>query len=366
LWGLVATMKQFAELYMALDRTTRTGEKVQELAAYLSAAPAADAAWAVYFLIGRKPRQVLSARKLTTWALELAGISEWLFGESYDAVGDLAETIALLVPAAGPGAGGVSDRPLREWVEEWLLPMQAMDEPSQRRTVLEAWGEMDTPQLFVWNKLVTGAFRVGVSHQLVVRAIAQISNLDAKAVAHRLMGDWIPTAQFYASLVSLEKRDEDVSRPYPFFLAHMLPDDPAELGAIEDWQAEWKWDGIRAQMIRRASQVFVWSRGEELVTDRYPELKAAGELLPEGTVLDGEILPWRADAPLPFSELQRRIGRKTLGKKLLEQVPVVLMAYDLLEAGGCDLRQQPLFQRRAQLETTVSAASRSGSGSGSA
>ena len=345
-------MKKFADLYAALDRTTRTGEKVQHLARYLSEAPPADAAWAVYFLIGRKPRQAVSARKLTDWAIELAGIPEWLFGESYDAVGDLAEAISLLVP---PSAAS-SDRPLSEWVEQWLSPLQDMDEASQRRAVLQAWAEMDTPQLFVWNKLVTGAFRVGVSRQLVVRALAQVSKLDAKTVAHRLMGDWLPTPEFYLSLISVEKRDEDLSRPYPFFLAHMLPGSPDELGDIVEWQAEWKWDGIRAQIIRRAGKVFVWSRGEELVTDSYPELKTAGELLPEGTVLDGEILPWNADAPLPFAELQRRIGRKTLGRKLLEEVPVVLMAYDVLELGGKDVRQLPLSARRDKLEEIITAA----------
>jgi DNA ligase-1 len=350
--GPPESMKKFADLYLALDQTTRTGEKVEALARYLSDAPPRDAAWAVYFLIGRKPRQAVSARKLTTWAIELAGIPEWLFGESYDAVGDLAETIALLVPPSGVS----SDRPLSEWIEEWLLPLRDKDEPTQRQEVLKAWAEMDTRQLFVSNKLITGAFRVGVSHQLVVRALAQVSSLDAKTVAHRLMGDWVPTREFYASLTSLEQRDEELSRPYPFFLAHMLEDEPEELGAFDEWQVEWKWDGIRAQLIRRMGEVFVWSRGEELVTDRYPELRAAGQLIPAGTVLDGEILPWSADTPLPFAELQRRIGRKSLGRKLLEQVPVVLMAYDLLEFGGNDVRQHPLADRRGHLETIVAGA----------
>jgi DNA ligase-1 len=342
-------MKRFAELYLALDQTTRTGEKVRELARYFAETSPAGGAWAVFFLIGRKPRRALSARKLSTWVEEITGTPEWLFGECYDAVGDLAETISLLVPPAATS----SDRPLSERVEHGLLPLQAMDEPSQRQAVLQAWAEMDTSQLLVWNKLVTGAFRVGVSRQLVVRALAQVSHLDTQTVAHRLMGEWIPTSEFYLNLISLEKRDDDLSRPYPFFLAHMLQETPQGLGEINEWQAEWKWDGIRAQMIRRAGQVFVWSRGEELVTDRYPELKMVGERLPEGTALDGEILPWLADAPLPFAELQRRIGRKTLGRKLLEQVPVVLMAYDLLEWEGKDVRPQPLSWRRDQLERIV-------------
>jgi DNA ligase-1 len=344
-------MKKFSELYVSLDQTTRTSEKIQALARYFGEAPMVDAAWAVYFLIGRKPRQAVSARKLRNWAIELAEISEWLFDESYDAVGDLAETISLLVPPASIS----TDRPLSEWIEQWLLPLGKMDESAQRERVREAWAEMDARQLFVWNKLVTGAFRVGVSHRLVVRALAQASGMDSKVIAHRLMGDWLPTAAFYTALMSPDKREEDISRLYPFFLAHMLAEIPEQLGEVRDWQAEWKWDGIRSQLIRRGGRTFLWSRGEELVTDRYPEIRAVGERLPDGTVLDGEILPWTAGAPLPFAELQRRIGRKTLGRKLLEEVPVVLVAYDLLELEGQDVRGEPLSWRRERLENVVTA-----------
>lgn len=343
-------MKSFADLYAALDATTRTSAKVDALARYFTAAAPAEAAWAVYFLAGRKPRQVVPAARLAAWAMERAATPAWLFSEAYDAVGDIAETIALLVPRTAAS----SDRPLDEWLETRILPLRGLDEARQRAEVLRAWDELDVRQLFVWNKLVTGGFRVGVSAQLVTRALAQVSGLPADVLAHRLMGDWQPTPDFYARLLAPDTRDADLSRPYPFFLAHPLEDAPASLGDPADWRAEWKWDGIRAQLIRRAGKVFLWTRGEELVTDRHPELAAAAVRLPDGTVLDGEILPWRGDSVLPFAQLQRRIGRKTLGKKLLQEVPVVLVAYDLLEHGGRDLRPEPLTTRRHSLETLLS------------
>jgi len=228
--------------------------------------------------------------------------------------------------------------------------LRGAEEAAQRQSMLSAWSALDGTQRFVWNKLITGAFRVGVSQQLLTRALAAVSGLDVQVVAHRLMGSWEPTPEFYRALIAPEEGAENASRPYPFFLASPLEGEPASLGAVGEWQAEWKWDGIRAQLIRRAGQVFLWSRGEELITERFPELAEMGELLPEGTVIDGEVLPWRDGGVLPFAQLQRRIGRKTLGKKLLAEVPVVLMTYDLLEAGGRDIRDLPLRQRRQMLE----------------
>jgi DNA ligase-1 len=342
-------MKRFADLYTALDSTTKTTEKVEALANYLSAVPPAEAAWAVYFLSGRKPSQVVSAPKLSAWAVELAGIPAWLFDESYDAVGDVAETIALLL---GPSTSS-SDRPLDEWVERWLLPLRGMELEQQRTTIRQAWAELDARQRFVWNKLLTGAFRVGVSQQLVVRALAELSGLDPAGLSHRLMGEWTPTPEFFAHLLARDTAASEISRPYPFILAHPLEGDPAALGEISGWRAEWKWDGIRAQLIRRAGQSFIWSRGEELITDRYPELQALCSALPDGTVLDGEILPWKDGAVLPFASLQRRIGRKSIGRKLLQEIPVILMAYDLLELGGEDMRSQTFDSRRLRLEQLV-------------
>ncbi len=344
-------MKAFSDLYAALDETTRTGEKVSALVRYFSTAAPADAAWAVYFLSGRKPRQAVPSKRMRMWAREMAGVSEWLFDECYHSVGDVAETIALLLPPAE----NTTDRPLTEWVGTRLLPLRALAEEQQKEAILAAWAELDTRQRFVWNKLITGEFRVGVSQILVTRAIAQVAGLKSDAVAHRMMGTWEPTPDFYANLVAIDSGDAALSRPYPFFLAHQLEGNLVDLGDPADWQAEWKWDGIRSQTIRRGGESFVWSRGEELVTDRYPELKALAEKLPDGTVLDGEILPWKAGAVLPFADLQKRIGRKAVGKKLLADVPVVLMAYDLLEWEGIDFRERPLGERRERLESLAAA-----------
>ncbi|HEU5015000.1 MAG TPA: ATP-dependent DNA ligase [Roseiflexaceae bacterium] len=361
-------MKAFADLYTALDETTKTNEKVDALARYFASAPPDDAAWALYFLIGRRPRQVVPSARLRQWVEEVAGLPEWLFSESYDAVGDFAETLALLLPddegrrtkdeslMQNPSSfvgGHSSEDSLRYWIEEQLLPLRGADEAAQREIVLRAWTELDRVERFIWNKLITGGFRVGVSQLLVTRALAKVSGVEAGVIAHRLMGDWEPSAPFYERLLSPDTQDAETSQPYPFCLAHPLEGDPADLGPIDEWQAEWKWDGIRSQLIHRNGQVFIWSRGEELVTDRYPELAEAGALLPPGTVIDGEILPWKDGGVLPFAQLQRRIGRKTVGKKLLNEIPVVIMAYDLLELDGRDVRQEPLSWRRAELEKVI-------------
>lgn len=339
-------MKAFADLYAALDETTKTNEKVAALARYFSTVPPADAAWAVSFLIGRRPKRLLESRKLAEWAMQESGIPDWLFGECYQAVGDFAETMALLLPPVEAS----SDRPLSYWVEERLLPLRDLEDAAKRDSLVAAWREMDERQRFAWNKLITGEFRVGVSQNLVVRALAEVSGLEQASVAHRLMGDWQPTAEFWRQLTTRDTGDADISRPYPFFLAYPLEGGPETLGAVGEWQTEWKWDGIRAQLIRRGGRTFVWSRGEELMTDRFPELEAMGALLPEGTVLDGEVLPWKDGAPLPFAQMQRRIGRKVLGSRILAEVPVVLVGFDLLELGGEDIREKPLAWRRARLE----------------
>lgn len=340
-------MKNFTDLYLALDQTNKTNEKVEAMVKYFKAATAADAAWAIYFLSGRKPRQIIPTAKLRLWAAEISEIPDWLFELSYDAVGDLGETIALLLPDTT--ATG-SDLPLAYWVETRTIPLRTLNEAEQREAVAQAWNELDANERFVWNKLVTGSFRVGVSQSLVVRALAQVSGVEKEVVAHRLMGNWSPDADFYLGLIDgADTESADLSRPYPFHLAHQLDFPLEDLGDIKDWQAEWKWDGIRAQLIRRGGESFLWSRGEDLVSERFPEITSASFALPDGTVLDGEILPWKDDEVLAFAQLQRRIGRKTVGKKLLEEVPVVLLCYDLLEFGGEDFRQRELKERRAKL-----------------
>ncbi len=388
-------MKAFAELYAALDQTTKTNGKVDALKRYLAAAPPEDAAWAVNFLIGRRPKRLLESRKLAQWAMEEAAVPEWLFGECYQAVGDFAETIALLLPPADASStmtarfgttanpladargadrspdreGGVvldsttshgprpSDLPLHYWIEERLLPLRNADDETRRHRLVQAWRELDEGQRFTWNKLITGEFRVGVSQSLVVRAIAETSGIAPEVMAHRLMGEWQPTAEFWRQLVAADTRDADISRPYPFCLAYPVEGDVTGLGDPAGWQIEWKWDGIRAELIRRQRRTFLWSRGEELITERFPEMEALGAQLPDGTVIDGEVLPWKDGAPLPFAQMQRRIGRKVLGAKILAEVPVVLVGYDLLELNGVDIRERPLEERRASLQAIAPPAS---------
>ena len=348
-------MRHFSDLYFTLDATTRTNDKIAAMRAYFDAAPPADAAWAVYFLSGRRPKRLLSPLLLRRWAAELAGIPEWLQEEAYHAVGDSAETAALLLPDAARAA----NRPLSAWVEEVILPLREKDEAAQRAAVLDAWAALDDPGRYVFNKLITGGFRVGVSQRLLMRALAEVAALPEATIAHRLMGAWEPTPDFYIALVGPDEPGgdsaADAARPYPFFLAHPLEADPATLGDVSEWQVEWKWDGIRAQLIRRGGQTFLWSRGEELVTDRYPEVAAAAEGLPD-CVLDGELLAWAFESarPQPFAALQQRIGRKTLSRKLLAETPVVLLVYDQLEWQGQDWRERPLSERRAQLERVLS------------
>lgn len=338
-------MKAFARLYAALDETTATADKVTALAAYFRAAPAGDAVWAVHFLIGRRPKRLIASADLRAWAAAEAAVPDWLFEESYHAVGDLAETITLLLP----DGGRTSDLPLAHWVEERLLPLRGQDRDVQRREMVRAWRELARLERYLWNKLITGGFRVGASARLVERALAETSGIEESVIAHRLMGAWEPTPEFYRRLMAPDTRDADVSRPYPFYLAYPLEHALDALGDPAEWAVEWKWDGIRAQLVRRAGRTFLWSRGEELLSGRFPEIEQAAALLPEGTVLDGELLPWAGVAPLPFAHLQRRIGRKTVGRRLLEEIPVVMIVYDLLEEGGTDLRVRPFAERRARL-----------------
>ncbi|HEY3780986.1 MAG TPA: ATP-dependent DNA ligase [Fimbriimonadaceae bacterium] len=345
-------MKRFVHLYTELDETNKTLGKVEAMVRYFKEAPPEDAIWGLYFLSGRRPKRPVSAPKIWGWANELSGLPAWLFSECYDAVGDMAETIATILPDYA--SDGFEDVPLHKWIEDRLLYMQGLDELSQREIVERSWRELDRSGRLVWNKLITGAFRVGVSQDLVIRALSQASGIPAPTIAHRLMGQWEPTALFFESLMCEDGGEANVSRPYPFCLAHPLVGDVSELGAIEDWRAEWKWDGIRCQLVRREGQTFVWSRGEELISERFPEIKDLGDVMPNGTVLDGEIMAWRGDKPLLFAELQKRIGRKIVGKKLLADVPVVLVAFDLLEWAGEDIRKRAYSERREILELLVS------------
>ena len=352
-------MKAFAELYANLDATTSSNAKLAALQAYFLQAPPEDAAWAVYFLSGGRPRQLVPTRLLRDMATEASGIEPWLFEESYQSVGDLAETISLLLPESTY----TSEDGLAVWLEEKLLPLRGLSPLDLAERLPALWAQLDQPSLMVCIKLITGSFRVGVSKLLVTRALAAMADLDSKRVAQRLVGytdlSNRPTAEGYLKLIAAESSDEHAQRggqPYPFFLAHGLAQ-PVEqfdalLGSPAHWQVEWKWDGIRAQMVKREGRLWIWSRGEELVTERFPELHSLVSGLPDGTVIDGEIVVWK-DSVQPFALLQQRIGRKTLSKKVLDDAPVALLAYDLLEHQGDDWRNHPQAERRAQLEQVI-------------
>jgi DNA ligase-1 len=378
-------MKAFAELYSRLDATTSSNAKLAAMREYFASVPPQDAAWAVYFLAGGRPRQLVPTKLLREQAMRLGKLPEWLFEESYQAVGDLAETLSLLLPEAAHS----SDDGLAIWMEEKLLPLRGLPPEELTERLPTFWSQLDRVSLMVCIKLITGSFRVGVSKLLVTRALAAMADIDSKRVAQRLVGytdlSHRPSAEGFARLIAAESEDEHAQRggqPYPFFLAHALqqPVDQFEalLGPVQDWQVEWKWDGIRAQLVKRDGRLWIWSRGEELVTDRFPELHDLVKSLPDGTVIDGEIVVWKppvnppsgaesfslssdsetAPAPdqpsvQPFALLQQRIGRKTLGKKILEDVPVVVLAYDLLEWQGHDWRSRPQHERRDQLEQVI-------------
>lgn len=340
-------MRAFSELYEELDTTTSTRLKVAAMTRYFSHASPADAAWAAYMLSGRRLKRFLGRTLLWRWLVQACPLPPWLVEESAKSVGDLAETIALLL--SDPSAT-VPDVPLSTWIEERLLPLRGADEEHQREAIVGWWRTLPYRECFLLNKLLTGELRVGVSQLLLTRALAEVLHMERGEIARRLMGEWQPGAQLWESLRAHEAPTADPGAPYPFFLASSLEGEPASLGALADWQVEWKWDGIRSQLIRRSGQIFIWSRGEERVTERFPEAVAAAARLPDGVVLDGELVAWRDGRVRPFGELQQRIGRKKLTAAILERVPVRFLAYDLLELEHEDIRQRPLRERRQLLE----------------
>lgn len=369
-------MRRFARLYAELDASTSTRRKLEALREWFAQAAPADAAWGAYFLMGGKPSGRVSTRVLREAALEVSGIAPWLFEECYAAAGDLAETIAHLVPAGGELAQPLPG--LAHWVEEVLLPLRALEEPAARAALQALWQRLDGHERFVTNKLLTGGLRVGVSRQLVLRALSEVHGLDPGLLAQRLIGftdgKRRPEAARWRALMATseaggdpegcEGQNDFVSRPYPFFLAHPLDREPESLGDPCDWQVEWKWDGMRAQLVRRGGRLWVWSRGEELIEGMFPELEALAAQLPEGTVLDGEILVWPPgeSRPASFAVLQTRLGRRRPGAARLRDTPACFVAYDLLEKGGEDLRAQPLARRRAMLEALLASCPAAGTG----
>ncbi|MEM7106403.1 MAG: ATP-dependent DNA ligase [Bacteroidota bacterium] len=341
-------MKDFVKLFNTIDQTTKTNAKVEALALYFKNASDADRIWTIAILSHRRPRRTVTTTLLRTWAAEYGNLPLWLFEESYHVVGDLAETIALVLPKPLKQ----SNHPLSYWIE-YIKALKDVEEEEKKVAILQAWNSLGHEARFIFNKLITGGWRIGISQKLMVRALSKFTGIEENLLAHRLMGNWDPSSTSFDELVLSENPLDDISKPYPFYLAYALEDEPVDLGQPEEWQAERKWDGIRGQIIIRKKEIFVWSRGEELITDKFPEFNSLVDALPEGTVLDGEILPFKDGKVLSFNVLQTRIGRKNISKKTLETAPVVLVAYDLLEFEGQDIRHESMAERRKKLESLL-------------
>lgn len=342
----------FATLVKILGTSTKTNDKLAALTHYFASADDKDKVWVIALFSGRKPKRAVNTTQLVTWCVEVANLPGWLFGESYHTVGDLAETIALLLPETVSIDEQHENQPLYYYIETFKQ-IEKQDESIKKQFIIDSWNQMDQNERFVYNKLITGAFRIGVSQKMMVNALAEFTSLEPSVIAHRISGNWDPSTTTFGELLNESPAITDYSKPYPFYLAYALDENPETLGNPYEWQVEWKWDGIRGQMIKRNNELFVWSRGEELMTDKFPEYNSLKDLLPDGTVLDGEIIPSVDKKPLPFALLQTRIGRKNVTKKNLQETPITFFAYDLLEYNYEDWRNKPLVERRTQLEKIV-------------
>ena len=341
-------LRGFANLVRVIGTSTKTNDKIDALTQYFSTANDKDKVWMIAIFSGRRPRRMVNSTQLIEWCIEMANLPGWLFGECYHTVGDLGETISLLLPEQHLDVNETS-RPLHYYIEQFIK-LEKQDESIRKNFILDSWSNMDQGEQFVFNKLIMGSFRIGVSQKTIVNALARLTTLEPSVIAHRISGNWDPSTITFAELLDEDSQLIDHSRPYPFYLAYALENGPEALGAPQDWQVEWKWDGIRGQIIKRDNQLFVWSRGEELMTDKFPEFQVLTDLLPNGIVIDGEIIPSIEKKPLPFAILQTRIGRKNITKKQLKDAPITFFAYDLLEFNGEDFRNRPLAERRQQLE----------------
>jgi DNA ligase-1 len=351
-------MKQFAQLIMLLATSTKTTAKLNAIVEYFSVAADEDKIWMIALFTGKRPKRSVNSALLRNWCMQITNIEPWLFEESYHTVGDLAETIALLLPERNETESLSDDERSLNWYMQKLMQLGKETDEAKEEFVTESWSIMNVNEIFVFNKLMTGGFRIGVSQKMMVNAIAKTTEVSPSIIAHRLIGTWQPGSISFEELMSTEHSAADNSKPYPFYLAYAVEDEVNVLGSPEEWQAEWKWDGIRGQIIKRNDELFVWSRGEELMTEKFPEYKILETVLPNGIAIDGEIISLakiegETFSPLPFSALQTRIGRKNITKKQLTEAPVGLLAYDLLEYNGEDLRELPLKERRKVLEEVV-------------
>jgi DNA ligase-1 len=334
-------LKRFSQLIQELELSNKTNDKIAALISYFTEAKELDKPYVIAMFTGKKPKRPVNTALIKQWAIELSGVPEWLFSESYHSVGDLSETIALILPPAEHTV----EKSLQEWITE-LAALHGKTDEEKKEYILAAWNGLGTQERFIFNKLISGNFRIGVSNKMLVNAIAKHGEQDSSKIMHSIMGKWHPTEITYQELIQGAHVNTDNSWPYPFCLAYALETPPENLGPTSDWQAEWKWDGIRGQIVKRNGELFIWSRGEELVTDQFPELHFLRDELEDGTVLDGEILAVKDGNVLSFSTLQQRLNRKTINKSQLNEAPIGFFSYDVLEYQGQDLRNEPLANRR--------------------
>jgi DNA ligase-1 len=346
-------MLRFAQLVTTLSNTTKTNDKRELLLNYLNTASDDDKLWLVALFTGRRPKRLVNSTLMKLWCTEETGTPQWLFDESYHTVGDLSEAIALLLDSSGAGAAARTVDPSLTEMMQQFQSLQSASEAEKRAFITQEWRELSMDSCIVFNKLIMGGFRIGVSEALVVQALAAFLEKDPQAVAHLLAGSWSPYSTTFTELVDADVQVTDLSKPYPFYLAYPLEGGLEQLGEPQDWQVEWKWDGIRGQLIKRGGNLYLWSRGEELITDKFPEIQSLLDALPDGTALDGEVLAYREGLPISFQYLQTRITRKSVSKKQLQEAPTVFMAYDILEYNGEDLRPMPQSERCALLEDVV-------------
>lgn len=337
-------------LFKEIENSNKTLDKLRALEEFFTVATDEDKLWVIALFTSRRPKKPVNTKQMRFWATELAGIPDWMFEECYGVVGDLSETISLIVTRDIEQAE--ISLSLAELMTQ-ILEMALWDEERKKQYILGYWKSLDVYGCFIFNKLLSGGFRLGVSQQLLVQALSKVTGQEAAEITHRLTGNWQPGKITYHDLILNPIDKTNLSKPYPFYLAYALDAEPEALGNAQEWLAEYKWDGIRCQLIKRKGEVFIWSRGEELITSHFPELALQAASFPDGCVIDGELLAYN-ETPLPFALLQKRIAKKKPSAALIKSCPCIIMAYDLLEFEGNDFRHEPIMKRRVFLNEVLS------------
>lgn len=335
-------MKTLSKLYFNLDATNSTLEKQRILVEFFKAHAKEDTLWLVGLFTHRRSPRIVNTRVLRQWASDVSSTPLWLLEESYHIVGDLAETLALLVSKGKKSS--LPNTSLAHWMQTYQS-LQKASELEIKNFVLSMWQQMDYKESFVFHKIITGGMRVGVSDKLMSKALAKFLEKDENEITYRLTGNWKPWNTTFERLFILKDKEAALSKPYPFYLAYPVDDDIEKLGAEINWTAEYKWDGIRGQLILRNQNTYLWSRGEEEILNSFPEFKDYAQFNTHDIVLDGELLAYK-DHPLPFNQLQKRLGRKNPGKKICKNIPVFFMVYDVFEYQREDIRHLSLSKRK--------------------